>query len=132
MSAKKSIRDQEALEQRCIDVVDRLIKELDLGWLKVRVSFDPRNEDTERILCEAKSDWEYRQVVFIWNLHQVASATDEELEETGVHELVHALNNPLWSSLTTAQQERFSKLNELATENVARVISHLLGRLREP
>lgn len=126
--SKSPIRDQDVLEERCIAVVERIAAEMDLGWLKIVNSFDPRNEDTGRVLCECRADWEYRQCSLLWNLHQVASTTDEDLEETTIHELVHALNDPVWGSLSGAQQERIARLNELATENVARVISYLLHR----
>jgi hypothetical protein len=125
---KSSIRDQPLIEARVQDMVDRLAEALDLGWLKITLKFDPRNLDTDRVLCEALSDWEYRQVSFLFNLHQLASTPDEELQDTIVHELVHALNSPIWSSLTNKQQDRHAKLNELATENCARVINHLLSK----
>jgi hypothetical protein len=125
--SKSPIRDQELLEARCIAVVERIAEELDLGWLKIVNSFDPRNSE-DRVVCECKSDWEYRQCSLLWNLHQVASTTDEDLEEIAVHELVHGLNDPVWGSLSGAQQEKLGRLNELATENVARVILHLLKK----
>ena len=121
-----SIRDQNLLEERVTTLMDRLVKDLDLGWLRVTNKFDPCNLDTDRVLCETKADWEYRSATLLWNLHQVASTPDEYLEATAIHELVHALNSPIWESLTGPQQEKLQPLNELATENVARVIHHLL------
>lgn len=97
------------------------------AWLNIVVGWD-YNHSEERVACETNADWEYRQVSFKWNLPLVASLTDDDLNETAVHELIHALIAPLWDCLTDKQQAKkhTGKLNELATENVARVITHLM------
>ena len=125
---KSGIRDSMLIEARTTDIVERLCAAFDLGWMKVNVSFDPKNDDTDRILCETLCDWEYRQVTFRWNLHQLASTNDEDLELTAIHEIVHVLYDPVYSALTDSQRAKFHKLNEMSTENIARVISALLRR----
>lgn len=120
------IRDQELHEARCTLIVERIAYELDLQWLRITNRFDMCTDEPDRTVCETIADWEYRQVTFAWNIVQVAAAEDAELEQVATHELCHALIAPLWESLTPPQQGKLTKLNELATENVARVITHLL------
>ncbi len=57
--------------------------------------------------------------------HRELDLLDEEVEQTAIHELVHCMNACLWESLPDKYQNSHSKLNELATENVARLITHL-------
>jgi len=127
MSTRKaSIKDQEAIEQRVMAVMDDLIEQFKLDWWRVRVRFDPRIDGDERVVCDTTADWEYRQVGFVWSLFQLPSLTDEELHAIAVHEIVHMLMSPIWNELSEPQQTRLHKNNELATENIARVISHVL------
>lgn len=99
-------------------------------WLYINVGFDSKHADGEdgRIACTTVADWEYRQVGFVWNLPIVATLTDEDLRDTALHELVHALIAPLWDCVPeNKQSDKFiGKLNELATENITRVIKHVL------
>lgn len=99
------------------------------AWLEIAVAFDPKHvEDDGRIACTTHCDWEYRQVSFIWNLPIVATLTEDALRKIAIHELVHALIAPLWDCIDEKAQEDtlISKLNELATENVTRVLNHLM------
>lgn len=123
---KSSIRDQAAIEQRVNDLITRLSADFDLAWITLHNRFDPKNED--RILCTTLCDWEYRQASFTWSLPQLAIISDEDLEVVAIHEIVHVLNAPVWESLTPKEQDRLGKLNELATENVTRVIAHLISK----
>lgn len=122
--AKSGIRNQEKIEQRVNDLVERLVTDFDLSWIIFKNSFDPAI-DGDRVVCQTFCDWEYRQATFKWNTHQLSSMTDEDVEVTAVHEIVHVLNVCLWESLPDKYQNSHNKLNELATENVARLISHL-------
>jgi hypothetical protein len=125
-----SIRDREANQKRCEQLVAKLVKRLDLGWLRVNHAYTTAREEdaASRICCRAVADWEYRQVSFIWTLAIASSVPDSELLEIAVHEIVHALNAPLYKSLTDAQQQRLHEVNELSTENMSRVILHLLEK----
>lgn len=95
------------------------------GWLKITVKFDESHSE-DRVVCQTTADWEYRQASFLWNLQEVASMADDELVEVAIHELCHALNHPMASCFTDTQRKQYAKLEELATENVARAILHLL------
>lgn len=100
------------------------------SWLHITVGWDTKHADGDdgRIACTTVADWEYRQVGFVWNVPIVATLTDEDLHDTALHELVHALIAPLWDSVPEKKQEnkQIAKLNELAVENVCRVIKHVL------
>jgi hypothetical protein len=122
-----TIRDQGKVEQRIIRAVAAMCDEFDLGWLKVKNKFDARS-DADRVICETVADWEYRQTTFVWSLHMVAALPDEELDATIMHELVHVLIAPLWSSLTVPVQEKLHHHNELSVENVCRVIEYILAK----
>lgn len=116
----KARRDTEA---RIGLVVDRWVKRLDISWLAVTNRFTLTDGDSDdRVACLAIPDWQYRQVTLRWNVVQTAGMEDDELEKTVVHELVHALIAPLFDELPDKEQTRLAKLNELATENVARAI----------
>lgn len=121
---KASIRNQAAIEARATDAVDRILTELDLGWLAVTVKFDASNKD-DRIAADITCDFEYRQACLTFSLSQIALMHDEDLEDLAVHEICHALIAPLWESLSSAQQGKLYKLNELSVENVSRAISFL-------
>ncbi len=118
------IRNQAEIESRINAIVTRLVADFDLAWMTFKNTFDPAI-DGDRIVCQTFCDWEYRQASFKWNAHQVASMHDDEIEATAIHELVHCLNACLWESLPERYQNSHNKLNELATENVARLITHL-------
>lgn len=120
------IRDEAKLKARLTRITKETAKRLDLDWQMINVNFDASNGE-ERILCSTESDWEYRQATLTWNLVQAAVTTDDLLRATAVHELVHVLTAPLWNSIPTKLQGPLEKLNELATENVARAILAALG-----
>lgn len=123
MAKQSGIRDQDELERRVCDMVETVAAAMDLGWLKITNGFHTDAED--RIICQTVADWEYRQSSLKWSLVQLATLTDEDLLLTIIHELVHCLNAPVWESLSSKEQGRLEKLNELATENCARAIAHL-------
>jgi hypothetical protein len=119
------IRDRLDNEQRCIDMMDGLSGRFDLGWLRINHAFNVAR-DEERIACRTVCDFEYRQVSFVWYLAAVASMPDDELESVAIHELVHAMMAPLWNSLNERTQDKLHVMNELATENVTRMIEAVM------
>ena len=122
-----TIRNQAELEKRINTLIERLATDFDLGWMTFKNSFDPAI-DGDRIVCQTFCDWEYRQSTFKWNAHQLSSMHDDEIELTAIHEMVHCLNAVLWESLPDKYQNSLSKHNELATENMARLSTHLYKR----
>lgn len=120
------IKDQEQIEQRILNLMDFLSLRFDIGYLKLNNSFSSKAQDADRIVCETLCDWEYRQATFVWNLHQVASMPDKALRDFAVHEIIHVLIAPLFNELPVTQQNKLAKNHELATENVARVISFVM------
>ena len=114
------VRDKAALETRVHRMVNRTVKRLDLGWLEIQVRFDEGN--TSEATCSTQCDWYYRRAVMNWVLQEVSHMTDAELQLVTVHELCHALI----ACAVPETEEKVNKLEELATENVARVIIHLM------
>ncbi len=115
------IRDQQKLERRVLSLGRRLQQALDLHWLTINHKFSTVHTD-DRITAETQADWTYRQATIIWNLPLVATMSDDTLETTMVHELVHILNASVWESLPDKVKDQIHPLNEFATENVARAI----------
>lgn len=120
-----AIRNKAKLEKRITETVDRLVEVMELGWLEVVVRFNEELSD-DRTVASARSDWQYRRCVIAWNLDECASLTDDEITTTAIHELCHGLIDPLWSSHPNQVDPNVANLNELATENVARVVQALL------
>ena len=108
-------------QERVVTIGHELQEQLDLGWLTISHKFDERTTE-DRVTAETKSDWEYRQATILWNVESVMLLDDDQLSATIIHEFVHVLIDPLWSALTAAQQDRFNKIHEFCTENVARAI----------
>jgi hypothetical protein len=122
------VKDARKHEARAEEATRGLAYRLGISkWMNIVITFDSSHSE-DRTACEATCDWEYRQVSFKWNLPIVAGLTDRDLEETALHELVHPLIAPLWDCVPEADQEntKIAKLHELATENVARAIRHLI------
>lgn len=104
-------------------VTKRLEKELGIGaWLKINHHF---NDDGESD-AQSVARWEYREGTVDWNLAACGRLGEEELELTAIHEYVHLLIDPV-SSLVPSDPPINTKIEELATESVARVIWHALG-----
>jgi hypothetical protein len=118
-----AFKGQDLLEATISDLTDQLVDKLELGWLKITNRFETRRDGPDaRQIAEAVTDWEYRQVSIVWSVPVALSHTDEELRATLIHELVHALNAPVWNELSASQQDKLSKLNELSTENMTRAL----------
>jgi hypothetical protein len=77
---------------------------------------DPENGDTTAAVTKAV--WQYRFAIIHWYLPNIAGMSDDDLENTVVHEYVHVLLGPLANHIKASGND----LNELATENVARAL----------
>ena len=115
------MRDEKFHRARVERCVAELQKEFDLGWITIINKYDTVT-DGERICCETTCDPEYRQNSLKWNLTMVALSTDEELTAVVIHEFVHVLIACLWDFLPAKIKNDFSRLNEMAVENVTRAI----------
>ena len=123
----KKIKNEQMHRTRAEEAIRHTAYRMGLTqWLNITVRFNEGLDDDERVVCRCVADWEYRQASFIWNLQAIAALNDRDLNETAQHELVHALIAPLWCELSDKQQAKLGKLNELATENVARALRHLM------
>ncbi|MDE3023764.1 MAG: hypothetical protein KGI54_18265, partial [Pseudomonadota bacterium] len=106
--------------------VDELLQRFEMQWTTIINRFNTSLE-ADRVVCATMADWEYRQASLNWNLPLVATFTDDELKAVAVHELVHVLTAPIWESIPTGRtRDNLFRLNELATENVSRVLLALL------
>lgn len=115
--------ERERHEQRVTTAVDRCVDLMDLSHIRVSNVFSDIAHGEETGECEltaaiTDSSWEYRQASITWYLPMIASMSDADLEVCVVHELCHVLLGPIREHLKASG----AKLDELATENVARAI----------
>lgn len=120
-----AIRNRDKIERRITDIVDELVEAMALGWLEVQLRFD--EGPGANFMASASCDWQYRRIVIVWSIPDVAKCPDAELQLTAIHELCHALIEPLWDSHPGKEKAHVVKLGELVTENVARVVQSLLN-----
>lgn len=120
------LRGQDQIEASIEAISDNLVERLELGWLRIVHRYETR-ADGERVVAEAVADWEYRQVSIVWSVGVALTLSNDELRRVLLHELIHAMIAPLWVELPDALQGKLAKHNELATENVARMVLSALG-----
>jgi Zn-dependent protease with chaperone function len=68
--------------------------------------------------------WPYRLARIQWFLGTVARCDDDNVEDVMEHELAHVLLGPMHAAMKTGKEDQ----EEMATENVAKVIKALRGR----
>lgn len=126
---KKMNKNLELQKGRVEDFSKYWTTKLDLGWLTIKNLYSESFHDEEAsLVAETESDWEYRQGTTTWYLPRVAGLTDETLENTVIHELVHILVSPIESEIA----ERYDKQAEFAVESVARAIKDLHHATNSP
>lgn len=118
-----NIREAKLLKARIEQIVEDAALLMDLGWLEVQLRFNDGGAD---YVAAASCDWQYRRIVITWTLPECIALKDAELKRVAVHELCHALIEPIWDSHPYKEKDHVAKLGELVTENVARVVLHLL------
>ena len=109
----------EVSDQTKIETLTRHWQRLaDLGWLTIKNVFSEDPSPDPQDIAWTTTDWEYRRTEITWYLPRVAELELQELEETVVHELAHALVAPMEENLT----EKHRKVCEFAVESVARAL----------
>lgn len=131
-------KEQQATKDRILRITAVLEEELDLGgYLQINHHFvEGYDGDTEmtaddratiyKTTAVTTTMWEYRETKITWYLGTACAASDERLEMVAIHEYVHALMGPLASLIPNKGNN--AKLEELATESIARVIAHVRKR----
>lgn len=87
----------EATKKRIRKFVDKWSKPMGLGWFKIDVTYD-RNCSRDGSHTQAETDmsaWRYHEFTITFYITDVMELSDEELENTVVHELVHCLLAPI-------------------------------------
>lgn len=84
--------------------------------------------DTESpdVIAETKTAWEYHQATIRWSLVNAAPLSDDELEETLVHELVHVMLAPIELPHRTDDDTPMNAVCEYTVSTVARAILRLV------
>ena len=125
---------QKVTRDRIIVIVDKLEHELGLdGWLQITHRFDTGHDgdiydDDGKVsptTAITTTQWQYRTAQIRWFLPVASTQTDEQLELTAIHELVHAVLAPTYELLPN--KPGVDKLNEYVTESLCRMIGHARG-----
>lgn len=120
---------REKTVKRIQDVCDRLEDELGLNWQQISLEFlDSTHADDPLIIAETTAEWKYRQAKIRWHLPTAAPLTDDQLERTALHELVHIVLDPIAKELPG--KYGVDSLNEFVTESICRMLSHVKGDKR--
>lgn len=87
------------------------------AW-EMQVEFDRVGESFDNIGITARcfADWKYQNLTIIWNIPAVANLDDAGLEYAMVHELTHALIDPL------APADEEDNIDEFVATTVAKAI----------
>jgi hypothetical protein len=75
-------------------------------------------DGSETTLAETKAQWDYHQATIKWYLPPAAGSTEEYINGTVVHELVHVLVDPMESKL----RGKHDSICEHTVEGIARAI----------
>ena len=130
---------QEATRIRIELIVGRLQHRLNMdGWWTITHRYLEGHDGDETVDDDGEksiygttaittASWEYRTATIRWFMPVAALQSDEELELTAIHELVHVLLWPIYEVLPGEQKYKgIDKLNEYTTECIARVIHSAL------
>ena len=117
---------------RCEEAIRHTAYRLGVSpWLKIAVKFDESHSD-DRVVCQTTADWEYRQASFLWNLMEAATMSDHDLRGIAVcTSWCTPSTTPSGAACPTSSKTSSKSRDELATENLARVIEYLLEELDE-
>lgn len=101
--------------RQVVDALWQWQDRLELSHYTISHAFVETTDDDS--IADTTAQWQYRQAHIKWYLPTAATETDESIERTYVHELVHVALEPM---------EKFVKGHddecELAAENITRAI----------
>ena len=99
--------EYETQRQRLLDLADKWIKPIGLGWYKIdheyaRDDYEPpdhKGTAKENSLAHCHTDWRYGTACITWNMPVVKEQNDADLETAYVHELSHIfLHEMRWTA----------------------------------
>lgn len=130
MARKAEFPEREMLTALVLEVCDEVEIDLDLGWVQVSHVFcdsmaGEESDDLETTAAVTLASWEYRTATITWYLPMVACMHRDRIKLCAIHEYVHVLLGPIKEHIKTTSHAL--KLEELATENVARAIVSALA-----
>lgn len=118
--AKARVFNQEAQEQRILELADAIEEELGIkSWFQVSHKFSLEIPE-ERVSAETTADWEYRQATMKWYLAITSSREGDELEATVLHEYIHVLLAPIHKYMQSGKV--MDDLNEYTCETITQVL----------
>lgn len=98
---------------------DKWFDTIGLAWWNVNITWDrERREDRPSQLGETSSKWQYRSAHVTFQLPEIATVTDERLEECVVHEMTHIL----LQGIEDFRDDQATQITEYTTTTIARAI----------
>lgn len=89
------------------------------GWCDVdHVFIEGLHDEDPDTLAETFANWKYHNAKVKWYLPVACAMTDDYLEGTVVHELVHVLLSPVEQRIPSKYEEQ----SEFAVESIAKAI----------
>lgn len=96
-------------------------------------SFSEVNEDEDATTAaKTKAQWKYHQGTICWYLPCLCSCTEEYVERTVIHELVHVMLDPMESNVPDKHHELCEWVVEAVARTAIRIRKHAIedvGRL---
>ena len=112
----KEFRDQ---KKRVEKYIDKWYKTLGLGWHQIDFVWERSRWNENPAACaRTECMWQYRNGYITFYLEAVLDMSDEQIENTVVHEFVHVISWPMWENAEAGER----KENEYATEEITRAI----------
>ena len=92
------------------------------NWEIQQTFLDTIEGDNASTMAETDAQWQYESATIKWYLPTIAGHSDERIEQTLVHELVHVLLSPM-DDATRGKDEQC----ELTVERVSRTLWRAWG-----
>jgi hypothetical protein len=106
-------------KKRIAKYLDKWHKTLGMGWWEVQIVNDRYYcQVDDHIKAETIADWGYKTAVITFYMPLTIKLSDQELEETIVHEYSHILTNPFYKSLPDEKDQNLVAICEYGTEMV--------------
>lgn len=114
--------DKEYKEQkrRIEKYLKKWFRVMGLGWFMVDMIWTRERDSTPNVAARTTSSWQYRTADIEWFLPVFINQSDDKVEQTVVHELVHVLLSGLFQN--SDDNNSVAQINEYTTELVSAAI----------
>lgn len=108
-----------AQKKRVMSFWDKYFKDIGMGWWAVDVNWSrEREEGSPNTVGLTNASWEYRTGSVTFFLPECAELTDDQLEESVVHEMVHIIAEGIHDT----RDDQAREITEYTVTSLARAI----------